>query len=43
MRKAPKAPPKAKPVQPSVVDPDTGEILIPWNTMQDQLKELGLL
>lgn len=27
----------------SVKDPDTDEILIPWGTMEEELKSLGLI
>jgi hypothetical protein len=32
---------KTEPV--SVKDPDTDEILIPWGTMEEELKNLGLI
>ena len=32
---------KTEPV--SVKDPDTDEILIPWGTMEEELKALGLI
>lgn len=32
---------KTEPV--SVKDPDTDEILVPWGTMEEELKALGLI